>query len=328
MATCKSDFLFSKIKNHKGKSLITDILDILEKYDTDISNCRGQAYDYATNMSGKYSGLQARLKEQRELAFYILCTGLRREVQSQLGHQLYQLFSRSAEFVLVFVTSTHRWDLLKGKHATLKCLLDTRWPCRSDASKSLVEKFDAALCLIAEDSKEKSDIRHEVVCLLNKITNLEFSFMALLWNHLLKRFNEVSKFLQKVELGLHTTSSMLLSVIDIVKNIRDLRMNRKNLARLLKKDYYDKNKRKIIKKLSNAENQVDTLNISDNLEDFFSHKKEISETKNTLTPLHVLNWIVETDIIDVFPNVYIAYRLFLTIPITKCEAERLFSALK
>ena len=61
---------------------------------------------------------------------------------------------------------------------------------------------------------------------------------------------------------------------------------------------------------------------------FFSHKKDKSETENTLIPLHVLNWIVETDIIDVFPNVYIAYRLFLTIPITNCEAERSFSTLK
>ena len=47
-----------------------------------------------------------------------------------------------------------------------------------------------------------------------------------------------------------------------------------------------------------------------------------------MIPLHVLNWIVETNIIDVFPNVYIANRLFLTIPITNCEAERSFSTLK
>ncbi|XP_065675837.1 uncharacterized protein LOC136092047 [Hydra vulgaris] len=58
----------------------------------------------------------------------------------------------------------------------------------------------------------------------------------------------------------------------------------------------------------------------------FESSKRIdeSETENTLILLHVLKWIVETDIIDVFPNVYIAYRLFLTIPITNCEAEKSF----
>ncbi|XP_065664392.1 zinc finger MYM-type protein 1-like [Hydra vulgaris] len=98
-------------------------------YDIDITNCRGQAYDNASNMSGKYSGLQARLKERSELAFHIPCAG-------------------------------HSLNLVG------QCSVNTRWSCRSDASKSLVENFDgihAALCLIAEDTEEKSDTRHEAL---------------------------------------------------------------------------------------------------------------------------------------------------------------------
>ncbi|XP_065662914.1 zinc finger MYM-type protein 1-like [Hydra vulgaris] len=68
-------FCFLQIKSHDDKSLITDILDLLERYDIDITNCRRQAYDNASNISGKYSGLQARLKERSELAFYIPCAG-------------------------------------------------------------------------------------------------------------------------------------------------------------------------------------------------------------------------------------------------------------
>ncbi|XP_065664501.1 uncharacterized protein LOC136086152 [Hydra vulgaris] len=241
-------FCFLQIKSHDGKSLITDILDLLERYDIDITNCRGQAYDNASNMSA----------------------------------------------------STHRWDLLKGNHATLKHLSDTRWSCRSDASKSLVENFDgihAALCHIAEDTEEKSDTRHEVLCLLNKITKLEFAFMAVLWHHILKRFNAVSKFFQKVELDLHTASSMLLSLTDFVKNLRNdftrFENESKKLSSFIEKDYSDKNKKKY-------------HGIAIAASGFFSHKKDKSETVNTLIPLHVLNWIVETDIIDVFPNVYIA----------------------
>ncbi|XP_065658629.1 uncharacterized protein LOC136083152 [Hydra vulgaris] len=227
-------FCFLQIKSH-GKSLITDILDLLERYDIDITNCRGQTYDNASNMFGKYSGLQARLKEQSELAFYIPCA----------GHSL------------------NLMGFIEKKSCYIKRLSDTRWSCRSDASKSLVENFDgihAELCHIAEDTEEKSDTRHEALCLLNKITKLEFAFMAVLWHHILKR----------------TTCNII------------------------------------------------------NLQPpgFFSHKKDKSETENTLIPLHVLNWIVETDIIDVFPNVYIVYYLFLTIPITNCEAERSFSTLK
>ncbi|XP_065651158.1 uncharacterized protein LOC136079351 [Hydra vulgaris] len=360
-------FCFLQIKSHDGKSLITDILDLLERYDIDITNCRGQAYGNASNMSGKYSGLQARLKERSELAFYIPCAGhsLNLVGQCSVSECINSInyFGVLQSLYSFFVASTHRWDLLKGNHATLKRLSDTRWSCRSDASKSLVENFDgihAARCHIAEDTEEKSDTRHEALCLLNKITKLEFAFMAVLWHHILKRFNAVSKFLQKVELDLHTASSILLSLIDFVKNLRNdftrFENESKKLSSFIEKDYSDTNKRKVIKKLSNGENQVDSLSVSDKFRvntffviidklvtqltirsdgynhlqppGFFSHKKDKSETENTLILLHVLNWIVETDIIDVFPNVYIAYRLFLTISITNCKAERSFSTFK
>ena len=32
--------------------------------------------------------------------------------------------------------------------------------------------------------------------------------------------------------------------------------------------------------------------------------------------------------VDVFPNIYIAYRIYVTIPIADCETERSFSTLK
>ena len=89
------------------------------------------------------------------------------------------------------------------------------------AKQTIFDGIHAALCHIAEDTEEKSDTRHEALCLLNKITKLEFAFMAVLWHHILKRFNAVSKFLQKIELDLHTASSMLLSLINFVKNLRN-----------------------------------------------------------------------------------------------------------
>ncbi|XP_065664834.1 uncharacterized protein LOC136086465 [Hydra vulgaris] len=180
-------FCFLQTKSHDGISLIIDILDLLERYDTDITNCRGQAYDNASNMSGKYSGLQARLKERCELVFYIPCArhSLNLVGQCSVSECINSInyFGVLQSLYSFFVASTHRWDLLKGNHATLKRLSDTRWSCGSDASKSLVENFDgihAALFDIAEDTEEKSDTRYEALCLLNKITKLEFAFMAVL----------------------------------------------------------------------------------------------------------------------------------------------------
>jgi len=64
------------------------------------------------------------------------------------------------------------------------------------------------------------------------------------------------------------------------------------------------------------------------LQGFFSNLKVREEESNLISPFKVLNWIVEKQMIDVFPNVYIALRIFVTIPIANCEAERSFSVLK
>jgi len=48
---------------------------------------------------------------------------------------------------------------------------------------------------------------------------------------------------------------------------------------------------------------------------FFSNLKVQEEKSNLISPFKLLNWIVEKQMIDVFPNVYIALRIFVTIPI-------------
>lgn len=48
----------------------------------------------------------------------------------------------------------------------------------------------------------------------------------------------------------------------------------------------------------------------------------------TVCPLRVLNWIIDCKMIDIFTNIYISYRLLLTIPIANSESERSFPVLK
>ena len=61
--------------------------------------------------------------------------------------------------------------------------------------------------------------------------------------------------------------------------------------------------------------------------DFVFNQKE-SKNISSLNALKILNWIVKSDMVDVFPNINIAYRIYVTIPIANSGAERLFSTLK
>ena len=61
------------MEGHSAEQLAQSLLDYLKENDIDIKDCCGQSYDNASNMSGKYSGLQAQIKELNESADYIPC---------------------------------------------------------------------------------------------------------------------------------------------------------------------------------------------------------------------------------------------------------------
>ncbi|XP_022178978.1 uncharacterized protein LOC111039694 [Myzus persicae] len=59
---------------HKSEDLAKVVFNVLESNTLDIQNCRGQSYDNASNMSGKYTALQARIKQVCPHAVYVPCS--------------------------------------------------------------------------------------------------------------------------------------------------------------------------------------------------------------------------------------------------------------
>lgn len=69
----KERFLgFLTITSHTGENLEEAVITYLKDINIDITNCRGQSYDDASNMSGKYKGLQSRIKQP--ITFHVRAT--------------------------------------------------------------------------------------------------------------------------------------------------------------------------------------------------------------------------------------------------------------
>ncbi|KAE9536152.1 hypothetical protein AGLY_007375 [Aphis glycines] len=64
---------FLSAVGHKVEQMEEALIDKFKELDIDIKNCRGQAYDNASNMSGKYNGLQARIKKYSKNANFVSC---------------------------------------------------------------------------------------------------------------------------------------------------------------------------------------------------------------------------------------------------------------
>ena len=54
---------FLDMEGHSAVQMFDSLMKFTTENDIDMRNCRGQSYDNATNMSGPYNGLQAKVKE-------------------------------------------------------------------------------------------------------------------------------------------------------------------------------------------------------------------------------------------------------------------------
>jgi hypothetical protein len=65
---------FIAVEGRDAETLTSIILSTLNDLEIYISNCRGQCYDSASNMAGKYSGVQQRLKYILPFAHFVPCS--------------------------------------------------------------------------------------------------------------------------------------------------------------------------------------------------------------------------------------------------------------
>ena len=66
---------FMPNQRHKAEEMFDGLMQLLDTHGIDIQHCRGQSYDNASAMSGRYNGLQAKVAAKNNLAGWIHCAG-------------------------------------------------------------------------------------------------------------------------------------------------------------------------------------------------------------------------------------------------------------
>lgn len=208
-----------------------------KKYDLDFSMCRGQAYDGASTMSGRFSGLQSKVKELNPLALYIHCCAhnlnlvLIDSIKSSVD--AFSFFG-TLETLYTFLTSSlPRLHILKEEQAkqiegvvlTLKKLSDTRWASHKRAVDSVFNNLPAIVKTLRKISKgkisnTKSKTISEAQGLLFHVMKLKFSFMLVMWKKILGKAYILSNYLQNSSIDLTTALSMIKSCSDNIECMR------------------------------------------------------------------------------------------------------------
>jgi len=62
------------MERRDAEHLTDNVIDILKDLKISVHNCRGKSYDNASNVDGKYSGVQAGIKNFNSLAHFVPCS--------------------------------------------------------------------------------------------------------------------------------------------------------------------------------------------------------------------------------------------------------------
>lgn len=220
---------FIQITQHDGEYLFNVVVGFLNHYGIANADCRGQGYDNAPNMSGCYSGLQARFKILCPEAVFVGCSCHSLNlvgVHSCSCHvELISFFNHVQGLYVFLSASPYRWNVLNCQNITLvlKALCGTRWSERADAVHALEKgypKVIETLTLLKDDDRLDKDAQHQASCLLRKMNEIGTAFLTIFWNEVLARINQTSIVLQKENAHLAVTVDLLTSLEVFVQSLR------------------------------------------------------------------------------------------------------------
>ncbi|XP_072565314.1 zinc finger MYM-type protein 1-like [Paramormyrops kingsleyae] len=156
-----------RVSDTTGQGIAKVAADVLLRLNLPLSGLRGQTYDGAANMAGKYTGAQAILRRQQPLALYVHCGAHCVNLITQAGcfasllirdclswvHQLGIIFGQSGKFRSIFE------NIAICEHApliTLKPLCPTRWTVRNSAIIAVLQQYKRVLDSLEEMAKSSS----------------------------------------------------------------------------------------------------------------------------------------------------------------------------
>lgn len=223
---------FVHINQHKAEYLTNTVVNFMSKNSINLADCRGQSYDNASNMAGKYSGLQQRILELNKFAVFLPCAShslnLVGAAAVSTNHAAVSFFSFLESIYSFFVVSSSRWDLLQNAlesdQLVLKRSTGTRWSAKVNSVNALngnIKTVKGVLLQLINDDNLQTDAINKVKAagLLGELCNFENILMLKIWYAILVKFEMVNKTLQKSDLDLSVAVKLYKSLICHCENL-------------------------------------------------------------------------------------------------------------
>ncbi|MBN3308108.1 ZMYM1 protein, partial [Amia calva] len=332
---------FLNVVDTTGKGLCESFLGHLDALGLDISNCRGQSYDNGSNMQGKKQGVEKRVLEMNSKALYVPCGS---HTLNLVGDAAKSSVKSISFFGLLqrlhtrFSSSVHRRDILREhvKDLTVKTLSTARWECRVDSVKAvryqLPEMVNALSALLqtywsqgltaaktdAREIAEKLEVGMSWPEVHQRKAARQFQYEG--------REQTVSTpeeqferefFLPLVDTALVTIEERF-SHMERFHKLYGFLYSHDNMRITVQEGKLDE----CCQSLEQTIHDIDAEDLKIDV------KAAISAFPTYALPHEMLDHIYKESVLDMYPNLSIALRLLLTLPVTVASGESSFSSLK
>ena len=226
------DFLqFVEVHDVTGNGLANSIIAGLTLFGVDVSFLRGQGYDGAASMTGKFRGAQAVIQQTNPLAIYshYAAHNFNLVVSDACGVPLVRNSLGTMETVRTFFNTPKRKHVLNGILdsvddvciRSLKRVSVTRWMERLHSASNFTELYPYILSALEKIQEfENKDTSREAMALLATITKGDFVVTMLMLSQLFGLGEPVCRQLQRVDIDF---GELINAADDLVEELTRLR---------------------------------------------------------------------------------------------------------
>ena len=219
-------------------SLVHAIKDVLIRMNVKLSECRGQCYDGASNMSGNRNGVATQIMAEEKRAVYAHCYGHALNLavgdaikQSKVCHDFMETAFEISKLIKFYPKRNAAFDQIKAEHPEDDChtgvgirsFCPIRWTVRGDSVTSILDNYTVLKQLWEECLNTTSilpEVKGRVFGVRAQMSQYNLLVRLILCERILKITDNLSRTLQKQSLS--ASEAQYVATLT-VKTLEDMR---------------------------------------------------------------------------------------------------------
>ena len=211
-----------------GSEIATMILSFLTENDIPFKDCRGQGYDNASNMSGRYNGVQNILKQENPLCTFSPCgchsLNLCGAKSALCCKDAITFFGTIQTIYSLFSSSPKRWAILvRNIGASLHGLSHTRWTERIDSVRPFTTHLPGINLALNEilELNLTAKTKTEIFGAINYVSSYKCVLMSAIWYKVLNAIDERNRVIEARDATIEIEARNLDDLLDEPKTLKE-----------------------------------------------------------------------------------------------------------